>query len=409
MFSAPIPHGQNGPSYTRRDIEFKGRRIRVVNQSVGAQPYPGAKWEPVTITYAEALITRGDRLIRKGKPITVGGRKWSPSRAYFRQGQFREYIPNGITEYVRYVGGFYYRYQVAGPVINQALGNFHRIPALVDSEMTLNEKNRLNTELLLKVGQRKVNYGEAIAEGRETVSMLAKSASTLVKAVLAARKGQWWKVPKLLGVPRKRLRNGATASEKWLAYQYGWLPLMGDIYDSYELFKKGLTKGPQLFSAVRNIRREETTSGNSTFQGASIKVLNKAKIWYRISDSDLSAFHQLGLINPLEVAWAIVPFSFVVDWFLPVGNVLEALSARIGITFVDGFYGRLVESREFARQSFTSLNDTLVRNFYFAKTDCFKYTRTVMASLPWPGWYAKNPFSTSHVTSALALLRQLWR
>jgi hypothetical protein len=34
----------------------------------------------------------------------------------------------------------------------------------------------------------------------------------------------------------------------------------------------------------------------------------------------------LGLLDPLSVAWEILPWSFVVDWFYPVGTFLDNLS-----------------------------------------------------------------------------------
>jgi hypothetical protein len=39
---------------------------------------------------------------------------------------------------------------------------------------------------------------------------------------------------------------------------------------------------------------------------------------------DISVARSLGMVDPLQVAWEIVPYSFVVDWFLPVGSFLSA-------------------------------------------------------------------------------------
>jgi len=45
---------------------------------------------------------------------------------------------------------------------------------------------------------------------------------------------------------------------------------------------------------------------------------------------------QTGFLNPINLVWEILPFSFVVDWFLPIGPYLEAASAFNGLEFVDG-------------------------------------------------------------------------
>jgi hypothetical protein len=39
----------------------------------------------------------------------------------------------------------------------------------------------------------------------------------------------------------------------------------------------------------------------------------------------------------MEVAWEIIPFSFVADWFLPVGKFLSHLTATSGLVFVNGY------------------------------------------------------------------------
>jgi len=42
---------------------------------------------------------------------------------------------------------------------------------------------------------------------------------------------------------------------------------------------------------------------------------------------ELSAPRSLGLYDPLSVAWELVPFSFVADWFIPIGTYLDNLAA----------------------------------------------------------------------------------
>lgn len=281
-----------------------------------------------------------------------------------------------------------------------------------------NVRNRLATELMQKVGARKTSYGESLAEARQTVGHLAKTVSSVAKALLAARRGRWGKVAEHLGVPFKRT-YGKTAAEKWLEYQYAWMPLLGDIYDTHALLQDGFRKKAMMMSSVRVLSDTETLKGN-TFEAkvrrghATVKY--RGKVFYRVNDSALSKLNQLGLINPLEVAWAIVPYSFVIDWFIPVGNYLEALSARLGVDFVDGFYSVTVESNASIWPRVTSLWGPLgsVDPEKTSTTMCTvsslkSFRRWRYTGFPVPGLYYKNPFSSNHVTSALALLRQLTR
>jgi len=41
---------------------------------------------------------------------------------------------------------------------------------------------------------------------------------------------------------------------------------------------------------------------------------------------------QLGLVNPASLAWELVPFSFVVDWFANVGDFLASFTDTVGCT-----------------------------------------------------------------------------
>lgn len=47
--------------------------------------------------------------------------------------------------------------------------------------------------------------------------------------------------------------------------------------------------------------------------------------------SHFKTFQQIGLTNPLLLGWELIPFSFVADWFIQVGDYLETLDALIGV------------------------------------------------------------------------------
>lgn len=56
---------------------------------------------------------------------------------------------------------------------------------------------------------------------------------------------------------------------------------------------------------------------------------------FKINNPDLLLPAKVGLTNPLSVAWELIPFSFVVDWFLPIGKYLDALDVPLLYTFTD--------------------------------------------------------------------------
>jgi hypothetical protein len=129
------------------------------------------------------------------------------------------------------------------------------------------------------------------------------------------------------------------------------------------------------------------------------------------TDSHLKAYAaQTGFTNPLNLAWEILPFSFVLDWFLPIGPYLETLSAFDGLVLVDG------SKTEFMKQDVTlvvRLSEVVMSSqpwrkmseSAFYSRDTVKHTRTKLTEWPKMRFPSlKNGVSITHAANALALL-----
>nr|UJQ85902.1 MAG: putative maturation/attachment protein [Leviviridae sp.] len=275
---------------------------------------------------------------------------------------------------------------------------------------------RSDTEALVKLKDMKVNYGEALAEARSTIRHLSNSVSQLARAFKFARSGQWHRVAKELNLRKDQILTGKSPANRWLEYQYGWMPLMGDIKGTIDLLNEGFRSKGYTFSVVRQVQSEglplslTSHDANTDYSGTS-RYISKTKMYCKIRNETLASLTRIGLADPLQVAWAVVPFSFVVDWFLPVGSYLEALSATHGVDFLSGTRVSRVEF-DFIASSQPPLNQTNVvsREGSFRSRHYGVAThRDVLVSFPLPMLYLKSPFSVSHATSALALMRSLKR
>jgi hypothetical protein len=137
------------------------------------------------------------------------------------------------------------------------------------------------------------------------------------------------------------------------------------------------------------------------------------KLYARISNETLANASSIGILNPLQIAWELVPYSFVVDWFMPVGSFLETLTDTAGLTFVSGVRTDRVVSQ--FNSTYTPPNSGYPN--WDGSFSCSNRVRGVNR-VPYSGWpaplpYVKNPLSTIHVASGLALIQQLvanrWR
>jgi hypothetical protein len=184
-------------------------------------------------------------------------------------------------------------------------------------------------------------------------------------------------------------------------------PLLSDVYNAAQTIAH-LTSVPlQKTYTVARRRGGVVTPSSPTlveytekegFEGVKIKAIIK----------EVNVLGALGLNNPAGVLWEKLPYSFVIDWFLPVGNYLEALGLAKNLT------GTFVTSRivKYAANGISfkaSSGNVIVSGGGDVRYRYVTLVRTVSTSLdvPMPSYKPLAKSATlSHVTSTLSLLRQ---
>lgn len=244
--------------------------------------------------------------------------------------------------------------------------------------------------------------GEAIATSRQTYDMIAETGKTLLQACLALKKGNLPAVWSILKDKRSAIRRG---SDLFLQYKYGWQPMMSDIAGLWKLFNEQRSQAFIIASKGKSMTQEihpvNGDPGLSTVSGSGTRSC-RTKL-YGIVDPNFVRYNdRLGLSNPLSLGWELVPFSFVVDWFVPVGQTLDALRGPARVNFLGGFSTFRGEvdfiSTYFPPPAGGSDMTNHMRGF--------SIDRKTYGSWPKAGFFATNPFSSSHGQSAIALLLQ---
>lgn len=276
--------------------------------------------------------------------------------------------------------------------------------------------NKCQVECRIKAANQRIDLAETLSGLQQTAIMVATGTSQVVNAWKCARRGNWVGVFRHLGLEPRRL-YGKTVSAKWLELQYGWLPLISDVYAGTQAIKEQLApKDPvvQQFSVTDNGQTELIAPGatvssvwessTESSAGASVKV----RMRLRVGDPFWAYMNSLNVLNPAYLVWVSLPFSFIIDWFLPVADMLQALTAPIGLQFTSGF----VSTRSWCEVN-VQVSARKDKTYVFqagsaqasARAAYFRRSRLTA----WPGvfLYYQFPFSSDkRLFSAVALLEQ---
>lgn len=201
-----------------------------------------------------------------------------------------------------------------------------------------------------KFGSGPFNLATFVGEFRESAEMVSKRARQISEAAKQLKNGNYEQFAQVLGIPglsrRARARANASSYDKrlanhWLEYTYGWSPLVSDVYGAIQALHKGVTgAGTEVTATVgRGQSVDDFTHGANVdnfnlFNQGSKSLGYKASITGTVTNPNARTLNELGLLNPLALAWELMPYSFVVDWFLPVGDVLASLTSEVGMSNV---------------------------------------------------------------------------
>lgn len=172
------------------------------------------------------------------------------------------------------------------------------------------------------------------AEGRQALRMIGNSATRIASGVSRLRARDPWGLAEALGIePQKGfIRNFSDArrslSSLWLEVSYGWQPLLKDAEEGAKYLADMLVEKVPAPIRVRKVW-SETSSGiigqyNSGFKGR----VDIHELTLTMKNWSSAPVYRPNLYTVAEVAWEKLPYSFVFDWFVPVGSLLNALKTR---------------------------------------------------------------------------------
>ena len=355
------------------------------------------------------------------RPVTEWSHLWSITESSMAaitvMLKYKPVNPNDISIWDYPPGSLFYR-----PCYNSTVLS---VPASVVS--------RADRAMLENLQNQSIDVGVFFAELHEAVETVTSTATRIASEVTSFKRHNrrdWLRVLRHEDKVRRQGRLRTRVNElpsQYLAMQYGWNPLLQDVQHSLSLVNDQLFGGDGAVVRVKGKAASKGTdrvgfSSNGPFSsGIQLDVFRNWRLscrtyaYYRLRNANLAKLSQLGLINPAVIIWEKIPYSFVVDWFAPVGPWLNSLTAASGYDFVTGCRSTMSVVTDV--RPVVALSDYFTRNYnilgdpsnVYAKYKCGRFIRTVLTSSPVPGFYFKNPISTVHMANALALLRNAFR
>jgi len=277
-------------------------------------------------------------------------------------------------------------------------------------------------KLYSKILNQKVDLATALAEGVKTYEMIINLASRMAQFCLAIAR---LKIGKAFSQFRKALKDlfpltPTKMANDFLAVRYGMTPLVADLTGAALQIAAWFDSEPKIYARSRSrtvIDRNdaEAVEISDGFMrqeyNSQVTIDVVYKLTYTVKNLGHRRLEELGFTNPANVEWELVPFSFVIDWFLPIGNYLRDVGAASNLSVKE--CSRTVSIRKDKTVGYWHSTGVLGSGrlivgaaFQWTVSELSVFREIIpMPDLPIPTF--KNPFSFGHIANALALLVQL--
>ncbi len=269
--------------------------------------------------------------------------------------------------------------------------------------------------------------GVNIVEYRQARDMFTKRGKDFLEIVLLLLRGKFATAGRKLGCnffngkPPRRNRSkwvlpdftkktNISLSNLWLEWHFGVSPLISDCQDAAKVLTDPIPS-----TRVRGRAQEFVRFTNKTVDNANPGTYQKdtwvTRVRYQqgadigITNPNVALAGQLGLLNPASLLWEIVPFSFVVDWFVNVGDWLQGFSDFAGMTLRMACRSRHVWTFHDFEWNSAPLGGT--PHFGYRKGKCVQLDRAVGISAPTLSVRPLKLPSLSRALTSWSLLSQL--
>lgn len=298
----------------------------------------------------------------------------------------------GKSDVSSYAAKFRYRRIISNPSFNTTTqtSTYYTNHRFLASACSLAEVMNRAREILLNIRYQDLpieqkNYDKCVKQLWNSVDYLdVNNIENLLS--LKEFKAQ---IPPILSLIKKR--NIKSVSDLYLWYKYTYKTTESDARECIKYLNKRLNRARYRYSKASSSTSKYVVKA-STYTQTTLRV-------HAYFSVQRSLMKQLGIDINCSNLWDIIPFSFVVDWFVNIGDVLESLDKGADLLNVN-------------MQSLYQSRKTISRGQVYLKTEGgfynYTYTHYVREKLDYlpvsvPSFALKNPFIHFVDGAALAI------
>lgn len=197
-------------------------------------------------------------------------------------------------------------------------------------------------------------------------------------------------------------------SGRFLEMKYAWEPTVKDAFSAAKAFE-AISSGPRRTQVrVGDFVSRSLKYDTNYVDGVSQVVMVRKSILYEMYE-EMGFARQLGLVDPLSILWERLPWSFVADWFIPIGSYLDLIGQ---VPYMNGRFlvTRSIKwssSGSYGMKQFTPLHKPAAP-FVDCDWERFYLERSPTAGLhvPAPAFKVAGAVSGKRVWNAIALASQ---
>lgn len=194
------------------------------------------------------------------------------------------------------------------------------------------------------------SWALTLAQRRQAMSMMTNRIMQMFYFVRALKRGQLVMALDHLGLKtttekdtwRRFKRHSGDLGSQILEFRFGWQPLWQDIHNTAEILSSEIKTHRVIGKGTSRIRRSTDASDPPNYYGDVSRTYNDTgryhcKVWadVEMTNPNLALLNNLGMVNPVLVAYDAIPWSFVLNYFISLEEFCSNFAPYAGYTLTN--------------------------------------------------------------------------